>query len=42
MNTEIDNVQNVEQKNTVRKYPLQRLNLMIEEEWVKLKKKLGH
>ena len=42
MNTEIDNVQNVEQKNTVRKYALQRLNLMIEEEWVKLKKKLGH
>ena len=32
MNTEIDNVQNVEQKNTVRKYALQRLNLMIEEE----------
>ena len=32
MNTEIDNVQNVEQKNTVREYALQRLNLMIEEE----------
>ena len=32
MNTEIEDVQNVEQANTIRKYALQRINLMIEEE----------